>query len=81
MRPPICEICGEDIEGEEGDLVSFARSPSDENWHEQARKDPGFVGHPPEMEWFCGKHIARARELSHLTRAEAMQLLTKEFGQ
>ena len=80
MRPPICEVCGERIEECEGSLISFARSAKDEDWHARANDEPGFVGHPPELEWFCADHVARARELSHLTRAEAMQVMAKEFG-
>ena len=80
MRPPICEICGEDIDDDIGGLVSFAMSDSDEAWHERADDEPGFVGHPPELEWFCKDHIARAQELSHLTRAEAMRTMGEELA-
>lgn len=70
MRPPICAVCGERFSG--GGLVTFRRSAEDEDWHERQREE-GFVGHPPDLEWFCDAHVARARALSALTRAEAMR--------
>lgn len=75
MRPPICAICDKRLEEEEmktGGLVSFAKSENDLAWDKRA-EEPGFVGHPPYLEWFCEKHYPKARSLSHLTRAEAMK--------
>jgi hypothetical protein len=38
-------------------------------------EQPGFVGHPPGLEWFCEQHLAGARSLCHLTLGQALQLL------
>lgn len=78
MRPPECGICGRDFPPDEGGLVYFKRRPRDEAWH-QRMKEIGGVGHPPEAEWYCGKHYPRARELAHLTRDAAYAILKEEF--
>ncbi|MHA1369803.1 MAG: hypothetical protein ACTSWN_00785 [Promethearchaeota archaeon] len=77
MRPPICAICQERFDPEKGGLVYFRLRKSDEEWHERAER-LHLVGHPPEAEWFCEKHINRARELSDLTIDKAFQILKAE---
>ncbi len=73
MKPPICHICGKRMEGMgDGSLIYFKKGPSDFEWQERMEKTGG-VGHPPWAEWFCAKHYNRAKELSHLTRTEAMK--------
>lgn len=80
MRPPICAVCharfGPDDDGDgAGGLVSFALDDAARAFHAKKAATPGFVGHPPEKEWFCATHIAAARQLSHLTRSDALQQL------
>jgi len=51
MRPPICAVCHKRF-SEGGGLLSFTLT--DEEKEEKKRFDqPGFVGHPPGLEWFC----------------------------
>jgi hypothetical protein len=75
MRPPICAICHARFGPDEGGLVSFALDDRAREFHARRKAEPGFVGHPPEQEWFCGTHIEAARALSTLTRPEALQRL------
>lgn len=60
MRPPICAECGREFGPAEGALVTFAPRPSDTEWRERSQRE-GFVGHPPNVEWFCGEHAAAAQ--------------------
>lgn len=84
MKPPICSICDKrlkynKISSEEGgDIVYFKKRKSDIKRHKHM-EEIGGVGHPPEAEWFCGKHLKRAKELKDKTIDEAMKLLRKEF--
>jgi len=75
VRPPICAICHARFGPDEGGLVSFVLDDAARAWHERRRTEPGFVGHPPEQEWFCGEHVAAARALANKTRAEALRSL------
>ena len=76
MRPPVCAVCDADLEPNEGGgLVGFRRRPEDEAWHRRSQEEPGFVGHPPDVEWFCAEPIDAARELSHLDLGEALRVL------
>jgi hypothetical protein len=60
MRPTVCAIC--DVRFESGGgSVRFVSRPSDREWRRRAEA-PGFVGHPPDTEWFCETHIAAARD-------------------
>ena len=71
MRPPECAVCGT----EEGcELVSFRDTEHSREWRRRSQQE-GFVGHPPNVEWFCAAHLAQARALAHLTLPEAMQRL------
>lgn len=82
MKPPICDYCNQrfELSGENaGGLVSF--KPTAEDKKQLARfKRPGFVGHPPNQEWFCHDHIQLASSLSHLSLAEALKTMRKELG-
>ncbi|MHC4830856.1 MAG: hypothetical protein ACYTFT_10980 [Planctomycetota bacterium] len=80
MRPPICELCDDRFGEGEGGLVGFARRPSDRAWHERADAEPGFVGHPPEVAWFCGKHYETAKALADLPIDQAMSRLRADLG-
>jgi hypothetical protein len=75
MRPPICAVCHVRFGPEEGGLVSFVMDEAARTFHQRRRDEPGFVGHPPEQEWFCGAHVEAARTLTHLTRGEALAKL------
>lgn len=76
MRPPICAICDEDL-GPDGGLLSFRLDDTARDWHARANAEPGFVGHPPEQEWFCETHLEPASELTHLTRGQAISRMRK----
>ncbi|MEM6722999.1 MAG: hypothetical protein AAF598_03115 [Bacteroidota bacterium] len=82
MRPPICDICGKDMMGNDslGELVYFAKTDADEQWYELSQK-PGFVGHPPNAKWICGDHIQQALELKSHTTVEAMEILRASHQQ
>lgn len=71
MRPPYCKICRKRFPPKEGGLVSFQLSENDKIKTEKF-KQPGFVGHPPGREWFCGAHFDFAKAYSHLTLREAV---------
>jgi len=80
MRPPICALCDERLseDDDQGGLVSFARTESDQDWLRRSQAEPGFVGHPPWQEWFCGRHIEAARELQHLSRGQALRRIREQ---
>ena len=73
MRPPICAICHKDFY-DEGGLVQFQLTEKNKEQLERLNQ-PGMVGHPPALEWFCGEHIEKAKELSDLTLSEAMKIM------
>ncbi|MHA1649393.1 MAG: hypothetical protein ACTSYB_04285 [Candidatus Helarchaeota archaeon] len=77
MKPPICCICDKRFDTSEGGLVYFKKRASDLEWDKKV--EAGLVGHPPYAEWFCGKHYAKAKELSHLTIDEAMKILNSIY--
>jgi hypothetical protein len=68
MRPPICDLCGARFEPEAGGMVRFA---------DYEPLPDGMVGHPQGLEWFCPRHIARARKLSHLPSGTAITRLQR----
>ena len=77
MKPPICAFCYTRFGPDEGGLVYFRKTPSDEEWYVKA-STPGFVGHPPNCGWFCGAHVGKARELSEGTLGEALAAMKKD---
>ena len=80
MKPPICIICYKEfLDSDEGGLVYFKKSMSDKRWI-KAMKVESLTGHPPYADWFCGEHYEAAKELSHLTLAEAREILKERFS-
>jgi len=81
MRPPFCEICGEGFNpfGEDSGLLTFKPSPEDLEYLERL-KQPGFTGHPPNVEWFCPTHLEMARKCTHLTLNEARKVWRKSVN-
>jgi len=63
MRPPVCHFCGKYGDPKTG-LVGFA---------DYRALEPGIVGHPHGLEWFCSAHFAEAEALRHLPIEVAMQ--------
>ncbi len=80
MRPPNCDLCGEDFAPSDGDLLTFAPTEASRAWRVRAEEEEGFVGHPPDAGWFCSLHVARARDLTHETLGEALRILKLELG-
>ena len=84
MRPPICGVCDEDFRdadltsGAEGGLVTFAETDEDRRLNARFQ-EPGFCGHPSNMEWFCSRHFQAARRLKHLDLSSAMVKLKSEI--
>jgi len=72
--PPICCICDEDFEPNEGGLIYFKEDEDNKIANKRLRQ-PGFVGHPPNAFWFCEKHYTAAKKLDHLTKKEAFKVL------
>jgi len=68
MRPPICAICGKKWVCV---LIEFKMSDEGREFEEKAKR--GFVGHPPDSEWFCFGHAMIARKYAHLHLDEAME--------
>lgn len=83
MMPPICSICHNRFDTSpddvNGGLVSFKLTP-EEAQENKRFEEPGFSGHPAGLHWFCGKHIAKAKELSHLTTQEAFPSMRKLYA-
>lgn len=83
MRPPVCRLCDRDFDPtEEGGIVSF-RAPEEPWWtgrvdEEEVERHGPPTGHPSHVEWFCGRHVEAARELSHLKKAQALTRLRGE---
>jgi hypothetical protein len=75
MRPPRCAVCHVHFGPDEGGLVTFALDERARAFHARRHAEPGFIGHPPEQEWFCAVHVAAARSLTMLTRPEALERL------
>lgn len=72
MRPPECELCSRTDAGTV--LVRFASDAKARAWRGRAQSE-GFVGHPPDEEWFCSQHRAAAEALRHLSRDAALAVL------
>lgn len=43
--------------------MKFVSRATDLAWRERAKR-PGFVGHPPDTDWFCADHIGFARQIA-----------------
>ena len=77
MRPPICAVCDRDFRDDleesdlAGDLVTFI---------DYEALPEGMVGHPKGVEWFCSKHIRKAKILSHLSSKVAIYQI-RQFDQ
>jgi hypothetical protein len=84
VRPPDCFICQRSLrDGEPYSSftdVWFALTPEEEAIRREQDRQ-GWVGHPPEVEWFCDKHSALAEEHAHLHWREALELLARQRGQ
>lgn len=74
MRPPVCAICNKKLEEKEGGLLSFALTVSQVSENKRAAEN-GFIGHPEGLEWFCGKHYDKAKQLTSLPLREAIALI------
>ena len=72
MRPPECVMCGACDEGIR--LLGFAMDAEAADWYKRA-EEPGFVGHPPDQEWFCSVHAEKASTLTMLTLTEALRAM------
>ncbi len=80
MRPPECSICGSNFDpGGKGGVIYFKKRFSDRVWRRKMDRING-VGHPPNAEWFCEKHIAAAEELQDRTIDKAMMKLREQFS-
>jgi hypothetical protein len=78
MMPPECCICHNDFLPEEGGLIYFTEDDEDIVFNKRLRQ-PGYTGHPSNAFWFCQKHIAKAKEIKHLTKREAFKVLKEVF--
>ncbi len=79
MRPPICAVCYKRFSNG-GGLVRFVLTEEEQKRAEKF-KQPGYVGHPPGLEWFCDEHWQAAKDLSNLTKTEALKQLRLKFPQ
>jgi hypothetical protein len=57
-----------------GGLVQFALTEAEREANRRFEQ-PGFVGHPAGLEWFCPEHLAAAKALQHLSVREALRQL------
>ena len=85
MMPPNCWLCdrGQNT-GDECELIYFARTPSDQEWHDRVSEPGVFSDHPPDCGWFCDLHADAAKSLvlrditsalDHLRTSEAWLLI------
>ncbi len=90
MKPPICAVrgrgAGDAPPAPKGPRwLRWLRKPSPPiddgaafdtvNFADFQPLPQGVCGHPAGMEWFCPRHLAKARRLSHLLTAEAVRLI------
>jgi hypothetical protein len=84
MRPPICEICDEKFGDDDlnqpgqGGLVEFKPSLDDKAVIARMQVK-GWTGHPPNVGWFCSKHIDEALAIRHISLREALGTLRKKL--
>lgn len=74
MKPSICELCHNPFDPDSGELLEFAKTASDAEWHRRAAAE-ALVGHPPNVAWFCPDHAERARTLTDQTLDDALAAL------
>lgn len=80
MKPPICTLCDCRLAPDDGGgLVHFHLTEAQKAAN-KAFEQPGFVGHPQGLHWFCGEHIGKAKEMAHCTDNEALALMKIHFG-
>ncbi|MBN2662896.1 MAG: hypothetical protein JXR68_04540 [Bacteroidales bacterium] len=77
MRPPICAICHKSFSSR-GGLVHFSLTEQEKEYN-KSFEQPGFVGHPAGLEWFCEEHLPEAKLRSNLTKAQAIRELQQIF--
>jgi len=77
MRPPECAVCGDEFTAPDGRLVTFAERDSDRQWRERVAAER-MVGHPPNVEWFCGVHAVAACALAGETIDVALTALKRQ---
>ena len=74
MMPPDCFLCDKGLAtGNNCELICFAKTESDHQWHTLAQSEAGLTGHPPECGWFCEQHLETVKSLTHLTISSALQ--------
>lgn len=71
MRPPICDVCGDDFDPSEGALVSCQPTEAVSSSVERPEM-PGTVGHPPNQGWFCPRHVELAERLAPTTTLQRL---------
>jgi hypothetical protein len=71
VKPPICEVCGQEFDTTVGALIGFSPTP-DELARKVDMSGTRMVGHPPATGWFCDRHADPAAQLLHLTISEAI---------
>jgi hypothetical protein len=71
MRPPICALCSDRFDPQEGGVVRFA---------DYELLPEGIAGHPNGLEWFCGRHFDDAKRVAYLTSKEAIAELWMNSG-
>lgn len=76
MKPPFCHICN--FRGnDECHIVYFALTEAMKK--EQKEREPGFIEHPGNAEWFCEKHYEIAKNYVHLPLHQAMKEIRKDL--
>ncbi|MFB9193309.1 hypothetical protein ACFFWA_10065 [Actinomadura verrucosospora] len=84
MMPPMCFVClrtlRDGVPFSSFETVRFALTPEEEAVRQEQHRE-GWVGHPPEVYWFCDEHLALGKEHSHLHWREAQELLANQRGE
>lgn len=75
MKPAVCFLCGkaavDEDPGRKGDWIEFSNYEPESNI---------TLEHPEGMEYVCGDHVEKAKELKSLNSLDALHRLQKEFG-
>lgn len=84
MIPPMCFLClqtpDDGLPFSSFETVRFALTPEEEAVRQEQYRE-GWVGHPPEVYWFCDEHLALGKKHSHLHWREAQELLANQRGE